>query len=98
MGEHNFSLLSKNNTEIHNKVCIIYESLWEQSKNGLIYNITANRFLHHMVRFIVGTSIEVSKSKFSFNNFMDLVNNKTTSKHAICAPSQGLFLSEVHYE
>ena len=98
IGEHNFSLLSKNNTEIQNKVCIIYESFWEQSKNGLIYHIKANRFLHHMVRFIVGTTIEVSKSKFSFNNFMDLVNNKATSKHAICAPSQGLFLSEVNYE
>tara|TARA_Y100001970_G_scaffold23186_1_gene27153 strand:+ start:7138 stop:7869 length:732 start_codon:yes stop_codon:yes gene_type:complete len=98
LGEHNFSLLSKHNTEVKNKVCIIYESFWQQSKNDLIYHIKANRFLYHMVRFIVGTSIEVSKSNFLFNNFMDLVNNKTTSKNAICAPAQGLFLSEVNYE
>jgi len=98
IGEHNFSLLSKNNSETQNKVCIIYESFWEQSKNELIYHIKANRFLHHMVRFIVGTSIEVSKSNFLFADFMNLINNKSTFNHAICAPAQGLFLSEVLYD
>jgi len=98
IGEHNFSLLSKNNSETKNKVCIIYESFWEQSKNDLIYHIKANRFLHHMVRFIVGTSIEVSKSNFLFKDFMSLINNKSTFNHAICAPAQGLFLSEVLYD
>lgn len=98
IGEHNFSLLSKNNSETKNKVCIIYESFWEQSKNDLIYHIKANRFLHHMVRFIVGTSIEVSKSNFLFKDFMNLINNKSTFNHAICAPAQGLFLSEVLYD
>ena len=79
IGEHNFSSLSKNNVEVKNKVCSITESYWEQSKNELIYTIKANRFLHHMVRFIVGTSIEVSKSNFSFEDFMKLINNKITN-------------------
>ena len=98
LGEHNFSLLSKHNPEIQNKVCIIYESFWEQSQNGLIYTIKANRFLHHMVRFIVGTSIEVSKSNFLFEDFMNLINNKSNINHPICAPAKGLFLSQVLYD
>lgn len=98
IGEHNFSSLSKNNIEIKNKICSINESYWHQSKNELIYTIKADRFLHHMVRFIVGTSIEVSKSNFSFKDFMRLINNKSTSAHPICAPANGLYLNEITYD
>ena len=98
IGEHDFSKLSKENTEIQNKTCIIYESFWEQSQNQLIYNIKANRFLHHMVRFIIGSSIEVAKSNFVFEDFLNLINNKSSKIHPICAPAQGLFLCEVLYE
>ena len=62
IGSHSFESLSKNNSEINNKICLIYDSFWEDGKNELIYTIKANRFLHHMVRFIVGTSVEVAKS------------------------------------
>ena len=98
IGEHNFSLLSKNNAEIKNKHCIIYESYWEQNKNDLIYHIKANRFLHHMVRFIVGSSIEVSKSKLLFDDFNSLINNQAIKVYPTCAPAEGLFLSEILYE
>ncbi len=98
LGDHDFSSLSKNNPEINNKVCIIYESFWEHTQNDLIYHIKANRFLHHMVRFIVGTSIEVSKLNFLFDDFMKLIDNKSTLNYPICAPAKGLFLSEVLYD
>ena len=98
IGEHDFSRLSKDNAEIQNKKCIIYESFWERSQNHLIYNIKANRFLHHMVRFIIGSSIEVAKSNFAFEDFLNLINNKSSKIHPICAPAKGLFLYEVLYE
>ena len=97
IGEHNFSMLSKNNPEIDNKQCIIYESIWEEYKNELIYTIKANRFLHHMVRFIVGSSVEVAQSKIKYNEFVDLINNRATIS-PLCAPSKGLFLNEVIYD
>ena len=79
-------------------MCVIHESFWQQSKNDLIYTIKANRFLHHMVRFIVGTSIEVSKSNLLLEDFMKLINNKSTMSHPICAPACGLYLSEISYD
>ena len=97
IGEHDFSMLSKNNIEVQNKNCIIYESVWEDSKNELIYTIKANRFLHHMVRFIVGSSIEVAKSKIDYSDFVDLIHNKSIIS-PLCAPSKGLFLYEVIYD
>jgi len=97
VGQHDFSMLSKNNIEIYNKQCIIYESVWEDSKNELIYTIKANRFLHHMVRFIVGASIEVAQSKINQSDFINLINN-ISNVSPFCAPSKGLFLHEVTYE
>ena len=97
LGQHNFSALSKNNEEIKNKECIIYESYWEEDKNQLIYTIKGNRFLHHMVRFITGTSIEVAKSKLSFNDFVNLIDNNSKLS-PVCAPARALFLFEVLYD
>ena len=97
IGEHDFSMLSKNNKEVENKKCIIYESSWEDYENELIYTIKANRFLHHMVRFIVGTSIEVAYLKINYQNFIDLINN-ISNISPLCAPSKGLFLYEVIYD
>lgn len=96
-GEHEFSTLSKNNPDIENKKCFIYESFWRKHNNELIYTIKANRFLHHMVRFIVGTSVEVAKSQLMIDDFLKMVNN-CSSKFPICAPSKGLFLCEVLYD
>ena len=97
LGDHDFSSLSKNNPDIINKKCFIYESFWQKRNNELIYTIKANRFLHHMVRFIVGTSIEVARSKLMINDFLKMINN-SSSKFPMCAPPKGLFLSEVLYD
>ena len=96
-GEHEFSTLSKNNPDIENKKCFIYESFWRKHNNELIYTIKANRFLHHMVRFIVGTSVEVAKSKLMIEDFLKMINN-CSSQSPICAPSKGLVLCEVLYD
>ena len=96
-GNHDFSTLSKNNPDIINKKCFIYESFWQKCNNELIYTIKANRFLHHMVRFIVGTSIEVARSKLMIDDILKMINN-SSSKFPMCAPPKGLFLSEVLYD
>jgi len=96
-GNHDFSALSKNNPDIINKKCFIYESFWQKYNNELIYTIKANRFLHHMVRFIVGTSIEVARSRLITDEFLKMINN-SSSKFPMCAPPKGLFLSEVLYD
>ena len=96
IGEHDFSSFSASKQETKNKTCIVYESFWEESKNGLIYTVKANRFLHHMVRFLVGTMIQTSKGKIKINDFQQVLNN-TSNLAPLCAPAPGLFLHEVLY-
>ena len=97
IGEHDFSSLSKHNPDIINKNCIIFESFWTFNNNNLIFTINSNRFLHHMVRFIMGASIEVAKNKMNIHDFSELINNNST-KSPLCAPPKGLFLYEVLYD
>ena len=62
--QNNFYNFCKPSPEIKNYNCTISYSQWEIENDILIYQINANRFLHHMVRMLVGTMLEVSEEKF----------------------------------
>ena len=98
MGENNFSSFSKNNPDIKNKICTIYLSEWNFFESELIYRIEGNRFLHHMVRYLVGTMVEVSQGKISLDDFKDLLNNQSNRLNIFKAPAHGLYLHEVCYD
>jgi tRNA pseudouridine38-40 synthase len=63
----------------------------------LNYKIVGNRFLHSMVRMIVGTMIEVARGKGSMEDFKALVENLPGDIKPVTAPPQGLFLWKVEY-
>ena len=98
LGTNDFSLFSKNNPEIPNKVCEIYFSKWISSKNGLTYEIHGNRFLHHMVRYLVGTMFEVGKKNILICDFEKILNNESKTPNIFKAPAHGLYLKEVCYD
>ena len=98
MGENNFSSFSKNNPDIKNKICTIYLSEWNFFESELIYRIEGNRFLHHMVRYLVGTMVEVSQGKVSLDDFKDLLNNQSNRLNIFKAPAHGLYLHKVCYD
>ncbi len=97
LGEHDFTSFSKYNSEIENRVCMIYLSEWTQTENIVNYRVAANRFLHHMVRYLVGTMVEVSNGKMTMTEFKDLLNNPRKDVKVYRAPAQGLFLENIDY-
>jgi len=97
LGEHDFTELSKNNEEIKNKICNIYHSKWIVEDNFLIFRVIANRFLHHMVRYIVGMMIEISRERsLTVDNLISKLNGKKDNI-IYKSPSKGLFLKKVYY-
>jgi tRNA pseudouridine38-40 synthase len=58
-----FSCFSKSNTQVKTNNCKIAKAVWEQTDNGIIFKITADRFLRNMVRAIVGTLLLVGKGE-----------------------------------
>ena len=98
IGKHDFSTFCKQTSLKENNQCEITYSKWKAEENKLYYNIKGNRFLHHMVRYLVGTMINVSSKQNSISAFESLFFEKKICNSIIKAPAQGLYLSKIIYE
>jgi tRNA pseudouridine38-40 synthase len=77
--------------------CTIAEAAWHERPNGLAFEIEANRFLHHMVRFLVGTMIEIARGRRPLADFAMLLEAEDNRRTSAPAPAHALFLEVVRY-
>src|SRR6266700_1838209 len=65
LGEHSFRAFAVKGTapESDEHDCDVRVARWEDCPGGLVFEIEANRFLHHMVRFLVGTMLDVASGR-----------------------------------
>lgn len=94
-----FAPLSKFNEDNENTLCTIYsaELLFVEEENRMELHITANRFLHNMIRRIMGLLLSVGRGKLSLTEVKDVLGNTGTFSLNFVAPPQGLFLNGVEY-
>lgn len=93
-----FYTFCKSHTQVDNFKCDIMESKWEKLANGgLVYHVTANRFLRGMVRLLVGMCINVSIKKYPIKDVHDALEKQERLTHAWSVPAEGLFLSKIKY-
>ncbi|MFJ1474137.1 tRNA pseudouridine(38-40) synthase TruA [Capnocytophaga cynodegmi] len=92
-----FQSFSKSNTDVRTYNCKIYQALWRQEGELLIFTISADRFLRNMVRAIVGTLIDVGLNKISIIDFQNIIESRNRSKAGASVPACGLFLKKVEY-
>ncbi|MGI9626069.1 MAG: tRNA pseudouridine(38-40) synthase TruA [Longimicrobiales bacterium] len=78
--------------------CRIDEAEWTRWKLGMAFTITANRYLHHMVRYLVGTMVELARGKRPFVEWEALLRHAPGLETSPPAPPEGLFLAHVAYE
>ncbi len=97
IGEHDFASFCRLESQTTHKKCIVYESSWRLENDFLIYRISANRFLHGMVRTLVGTMIDVGRGKLLPLQFVSIFQAKDRLQAGEAAPARGLFLEEVIY-
>jgi tRNA pseudouridine38-40 synthase len=81
----------------------IFASFWTQKTDSagselLIYRITGSGFLHHMVRNLVGTFVEVGRGRIPAESIPEIIAARSRSAAGPTAPPQGLFLVEVDYD
>jgi len=96
-GEHDFSSFCVAESTKENNICKLMSSTWEKSENELLFLIEADRFLHTMVRTLVGTLIDVGRGYFSVSDFAEILKAKDRRKAGPTAPACGLYLVEVKY-
>jgi tRNA pseudouridine38-40 synthase len=97
LGEHDFSCFSKSNTQTETNLCKVSEAYWEEHPHGLVFLISANRFLRNMVRAVVGTLVEVGREKLSLSDFQAVLASKDRSAAGTSVPAHGLYLTNVVY-
>lgn len=97
VGRHDFAGFAKANSEVDSTVCRVELSRWELSGKQIVYEIMADRFLHHMVRYLVGTMVEVARGRYSPDQFRSLLEQGPGESSPQRAPASGLVLEEVRY-
>ncbi len=79
----------------------IYSSAWERRHTEagelLVYRVRGNGFLHHMVRNLVGTMIEVGRGRLRVDAIAGIFAARSRSAAGPTAPARGLFLHSVEY-
>jgi tRNA pseudouridine38-40 synthase len=81
-----------------NPVKTLFESVVVREEGLLRYRVTGSGFLHHMVRNIVGTLVEVGRGSLQAEEMARILAAKDRTAAGPTAPAQGLFLVEVSYD
>jgi tRNA pseudouridine38-40 synthase len=81
----------------HSPVRTITHSQWRAADNLLLYRVTADGFLHHMVRNLVGTFVLAGAHRLSPDSIPTLLAARDRSIAGPTAPASGLFLVSVDY-
>jgi tRNA pseudouridine38-40 synthase len=97
IGDHQFASFCKNAGDEVDFRCIVRNAEWKQTGFLLTFHIAANRFLHGMVRALVGTMVDVGRGHMRFEEFCSLLNERNRSAAGMSAPPQGLVLESVTY-
>jgi tRNA pseudouridine38-40 synthase len=93
-----FSCFSKSNTQVKTNICKIADAGWVDNGDGIVFKISADRFLRNMVRAIVGTLLMVGKKEIGPEAVRDIIESKNRSNAGTSVPACGLFLTEVLYQ
>lgn len=100
VGTHDFaSFLGHRSQEPSGRTTIrtIERAAWWQDGNLIGFEITANAFLRHMVRGVVGTLVEVGRGKLDPAQFGTILGAGDRRQAGPNAPPHGLILTGVEY-
>lgn len=97
LGEQDFTSFSKKNTDTENMICNITLAKWRKVKNQIIFRIDGNRFLHGMVRTIVGTILQIAEKGQFPDELVKIIETKDRNSAGRSVVAKGLFLTDVKY-
>ena len=96
-GQKDFTSFCRTISETENKICNVYSINWKESKGMVFFFIEADRYLHGMVRTIIGTLLNTLKNNLNENYIEEVFSAKNRIAAGEAVPAKGLFLYKVKY-
>lgn len=98
IGTHSFAAFAKTGQPQRGVQCTVHLSRWTGwSRAGVMFHVVANRFLHHMVRYMVGTMADVALGRRGASGIDEMLAGDTAVTTSPPAPAGGLYLTRVYY-
>ena len=101
VGQHSFRAFAVKGTAPEGDAhrCDVQIARWDERADagGLVFEIEANRFLHHMVRFLVGTMLDMASGRRPVDDMAELLRSEDNTDVSPPAPANALFLDAVRY-
>jgi tRNA pseudouridine38-40 synthase len=97
-GERDFKAFAVKGEKPHHR-CRVLLSQWEPRSEGrgVTFHVEADRFLHHMVRMLVGTMVDVGLGRRPLGDIEMLLERQDNSETSPPAPPHGLYFAAVTY-
>jgi tRNA pseudouridine38-40 synthase len=96
-GTQSFLAFSKAGQPERGEECTVRSAAWSEWDHGKRFMITADRYLHHMVRYLVGTMVDIARGRRPPSDLPRLLQNDPGLTTSPPAPPEGLFLKHVEY-
>lgn len=97
LGTHDFQAFRSSGSVDASSIKTIYDAKWEDLGETLIFNISGDGFLYHMVRNIVWSLVQVGLGKRTAKDFAAELTARRCEFLNEPAPPQGLYLKQVGY-
>jgi tRNA pseudouridine38-40 synthase len=96
-GVHDFSGFCVTRSLKVDNHCAIKQAAWRKENQALYFKITGDRFLHRMVRFLVGAQVQVASGIHSQKEFAQMLAEPRRLRAPFPAPPEGLYLMDVKF-
>lgn len=97
LGTHDFSAFGSTGSDPVSPICTVKQARLTEEGDTLHFDITADHFLYHMVRRLVGTALRVGRGVLSVEGFQDTWNGTAPRPSGPTAPPHGLTFVAVEY-
>lgn len=105
-----FTSFAKLHSDAKTNICDVRKAIWKPMdsddalsdfislpEDGIVFTISADRFLRNMVRAIVGTLVDVGRGKSGLDELKKIIEAKDRCSAGTSMPAEALFLWDVEY-